>query len=98
MFPPSPLRFCAETNPELAYMLNAVTLAEKTPSVAPILPTLALPVTFNVPVIFAPVLVAIIILPVPPTETVTLPPEEAILTFEVPLEIFDPPAAVSPVN
>ena len=41
--------------------------------VAPILPTLALPVTFNVPLIFAPVPVTVIIFALPDIDIVILP-------------------------
>ena len=54
MFPPSPINVCAFIEPEFAYTLPAVmfvvtaTLLENTPVTAPMFPTLAFPVTFNV--------------------------------------------------
>ena len=52
--------------------------------VAPILPTLALPVAFNVPAMFAPVAVTTRTLAVPLTERFMLPAAAGMLTFDVP--------------
>ena len=49
------------------------------------------------PVTYSPVVANTATLPVPPTPTVTLPPEVAIDTFDVPLAIFAPPPDI-PVN
>ena len=57
-----------------------------TPRVAPILPTLALPVAFNVPVMFAPVPVITRVV-LPTAVMLTLPSAEGIATLEFPLEI-----------
>jgi len=55
-----------------------------TPFVAPILPTLALPVTFNVPATLAPVPVTTRVV-LPTAVRLTLPLAVGILTFELPL-------------
>ena len=57
----------------------------------PKLPTLALPVAFNVPVTLIPVPVAINTFAFPATPTVTLPLLVAIATLLVPLLIDAPP-------
>ena len=59
-----------------------------TPFVAPMLPTFALPLAFNVPVILAPVAVTTNTLAVPPTLVLTLPPELGMLTLLLPFVIL----------
>ena len=49
-------------------------------------PTLALPVTFNVPATFAPVPVTTTIFALPTAEILTLPFAAGIFTFELPFE------------
>ena len=55
-----------------------------TPLVAPILPTLALPVAFSVPVMLAPVPVTVTMFALPAAEIFTLPLAAGMLTFDVP--------------
>ena len=56
-----------------------------------LLPRLAIPVILAVPEILAPVPVTVKIAALPATPTVTLPPDVAILTLDVPLLILAPP-------
>jgi len=65
---------------------DALSVVENTP-VAPMLFTLALPVTFNVPVIFAPVAVTTNTFAVPATLVVTLPLAPIMSTLLVPFAI-----------
>ena len=75
-----------------------VTFAVNTPAAAPILPTLALPLAFNVPVILAPLVVTTSLLEEPPTEILTFPLTVGIATFDVPLIIWLFARAVTLVN
>lgn len=75
-----------------------VTFAVNTPAAAPIFPTLALPLAFNVPATFIPVPVTTTTLAVPPLEILMLPPEVGMFTFEVPLTIVLFARAVTLVN
>ena len=79
----------ATTAPEVT-KLPPVTfpVAAITPD-APILPILALPVTFNVPAIFAPVPVTTITLALPATLRLMLPLAAGMFKFELPFETFD---------
>jgi hypothetical protein len=57
-----------------------------TPFVAPMLPTLALPVAFSVPATLTPVPVITAIFALPALLILTLPFADGILTFELPFE------------
>ena len=63
-----------------------------------ILPTVKLPVAFNVPATLTPVPVTINILALPATEVVTFPPEVAIDTLLFPLDILLELAAAAQVR
>ena len=66
---------------------------------APIFPTLALPVAFNVPVMFAPVPVTTTIFALPAAEILTFPLAAGMFTFDVPLACapMKLPAVIFPV-
>ena len=73
--------------------LGAVILAVANTCAVFKFPTLALPLTLNVPVMFAPVPVTTRIFALPDTEILTSPSAVGMLTFELPFVIELPVAA-----
>ena len=61
------------------------------------LPPVILPLTLSTPVIYSPVVANTATLAIPPTPTVTLPPELTTVTFEFPLLILAT-LVITPVN
>ena len=84
----------AEINPAVNMLPPVMLAAEVIVDVADInppvstLPPVTLPLALSTPVMYSPVVANTATLPVPPTPTVTLPPELTTVTFDVPLLIL----------